>query len=125
MSWQLSKSSLAAKQLVALPPDELGLDGDRPPRDVELPQDPPEDLDRGLELLGHDLVGAQAEELLRVAEEARPHDDLHGFRGFYEPYREQWLVWDEEATLAEAGFVGFERRDVAPPLWSVVCQKPG
>ncbi len=54
-----------------------------------------------------------------------PHDDLHDFRGFYEPYREQWLVWDEEATLSEAGFEGLERRDVAPPLWSVVCQKPG
>ncbi len=54
-----------------------------------------------------------------------PHDDLHDYRGFYEPYKEQWLVWDELTTLGEAGFVGMERRDVAPPLWSVVCQKPG
>ena len=29
-------------------------------------------------------------------------------------------VLDERA----AGFVALERRDVAPPLWSVVCQKP-
>ena len=53
-----------------------------------------------------------------------PHDDLHDYRGFYEPYKEQWLVWDEETTLAEAGFVEFERHDVAPPLWSVVCRRP-
>ena len=53
-----------------------------------------------------------------------PHDDLHDYRGFYEPYKERWLVWDETVTLGEAGFVGMERRDVAPPLWSVVCTKP-
>ncbi|MEM9175575.1 MAG: class I SAM-dependent methyltransferase [Myxococcota bacterium] len=54
-----------------------------------------------------------------------PHDDLHDFRGFYEPYKEQWLVWDEQAALAEAGFVDVTPRDVAPPLFSVVCRKPG
>lgn len=53
-----------------------------------------------------------------------PHDDLHDYRGFYEPYKDQWLVWDEQEALAEAGFVDIERRDVAPPLWSVVCRKP-
>ena len=53
-----------------------------------------------------------------------PNDDLHGFRGFYEPYKEQWLVFDPDACLARAGFEAIEAHDVAPPLWSRVARKP-
>ncbi|MEZ7981645.1 MAG: class I SAM-dependent methyltransferase [Myxococcota bacterium] len=53
-----------------------------------------------------------------------PTDDLHGFRGFYEPYKKEWLHFDAEATLAEAGFKGMERFEVAPPLWSVTARRP-
>ncbi len=53
-----------------------------------------------------------------------PQDDLHGFRGFYEPYKEQWKSFDPRACLEEAGFADVEARDVAPPLWSVVSRRP-
>lgn len=53
-----------------------------------------------------------------------PNDDLHDFRGFYEPYKAEWLEFAPEAFLAEARFVSVERRDVAPPLFSVRCRKP-
>ena len=39
-----------------------------------------------------------------------PNDDLHDYRGFYEPYKEQWLHFDPEATLAAAGFDAALRR---------------
>ena len=53
-----------------------------------------------------------------------PRDDLHSYRGFYEPYKEEWLHFDPEAALAEAGFVGIERLDVAPPLWTLRARAP-
>ena len=53
-----------------------------------------------------------------------PNDDLHDYRGFYEPYKKEWLHFDAEAMLAEAGFVGMERFDVAPPLWTVRARRP-
>ena len=53
-----------------------------------------------------------------------PHDDLHDYRGFYEPYKEQWLVFDPNAFLKDAGFEAIESHDVAPPLWSRVARKP-
>jgi ubiquinone/menaquinone biosynthesis C-methylase UbiE len=53
-----------------------------------------------------------------------PNDDLHGYRGFYEPYKEQWLVFDPDACLKDAGFGEIEAHDVAPPLWSRVARKP-
>ena len=52
-----------------------------------------------------------------------PNDDLHDYRGFYEPYKEQWLVFDPDGCLKEAGFASIETRDVAPPLWSRVARK--
>jgi SAM-dependent methyltransferase len=54
-----------------------------------------------------------------------PQDDLHGYRGFYEPYKEEWLHYDPEASLLEAGFVDVERHEAAPPLWSVIARNPG
>lgn len=53
-----------------------------------------------------------------------PNDDLHSYRGFYEPYKEEWLHFDPDAFLADAGFVAIEARDVAPPLWTRVARKP-
>ena len=54
-----------------------------------------------------------------------PNDDLHGFRGFYEPYKEEWLSFDPEAALAAAGFTSVEQSSVAPPLWTVSARRPG
>jgi SAM-dependent methyltransferase len=51
-------------------------------------------------------------------------DDLHSYRGFYEPYKEQWSVFDPVSFLRQAGFDEIEARDVAPPLWSRVARKP-
>lgn len=53
-----------------------------------------------------------------------PNEELHTFRGFYEPYREEWRRFDPEAALAEAGFVGTERKSVARSLWTVTARKP-
>lgn len=53
-----------------------------------------------------------------------PQDDLHGYRGFYEPYKEQWLRFDPDERLARAGFEQIRKADVAPPLWSRVAQRP-
>jgi SAM-dependent methyltransferase len=53
-----------------------------------------------------------------------PTDDLHTYRGFYEPYKEQWKAFAPETFLAAAGFEGAEDRSIAPPLWSQVAQKP-
>ena len=51
-------------------------------------------------------------------------EDLHGYRGFYEPYKEQWLVFDPPAFLRDAGFAESVAKDVAPPLWSFVARRP-
>lgn len=53
-----------------------------------------------------------------------PQDDLHSYRGFYEPYKEEWLRFDPDAFLREAGFVAIESHDVAPPLWTRVARRP-
>ena len=52
-----------------------------------------------------------------------PNDDLHGFRGFYEPYKEEWLDFDPGAFLHETGFTDVASHDVAPPLWSRVARR--
>lgn len=53
-----------------------------------------------------------------------PNDDLHGFRGFYEPYKEEWLDFDPDAALTDSGFVELVTKDVAPPLWTRIARKP-
>ena len=53
-----------------------------------------------------------------------PQGDLETYRGFYEPYRKQWLHYDPDTSLARAGFVDVEKADVAPPLWSRVAKRP-
>lgn len=52
-----------------------------------------------------------------------PNDDLHDFRGFYEPYKEEWLTFDPDAVLTTAGFVNIMTSDVAPPLWTRIARK--
>jgi len=53
-----------------------------------------------------------------------PNDDLHDYRGFYEPYKEEWMEFDPDAFLAEAGFTQVSAHSVAPPLWNRVAKKP-
>lgn len=52
-----------------------------------------------------------------------PNDDLHTYRGFYEPYKEQWLVFDPDAFLEAAGFEDTRDHPVASPLWSRTARK--
>jgi len=51
-----------------------------------------------------------------------PNDDLYTYRGFYEPYKEEWLRFDPDAFLLEAGFGEIEAHEVAAPLWSRVAR---
>jgi len=50
--------------------------------------------------------------------------DLDTYRGFYEPYKEQWLAFDPAAFLRDAGFETVASNDVAPPLWTFTARKP-
>ena len=52
-----------------------------------------------------------------------PQDDLHSYRGVYEPSQEEWLRFDPDAALAAAGFGAIEARSVAAPLWTRVARK--
>lgn len=52
-------------------------------------------------------------------------DSLDTFRGFHEPYREQWRRFDPDAFLREAGFTGVEAVAPAAPLWTRVARKAG
>jgi len=51
-------------------------------------------------------------------------EDLQSYRGFYEPYKEQWLEFDPAAFVRDAGFAEIVAKNVAPPLWSFVARKP-
>jgi len=66
-----------------------------------------------------------------------PPDDLHTYRGFLEPWKDQWKVFDTEHFLREHGFTSLQEHDVtaAPPrgfqvkpteqrLFSFVARKP-
>jgi SAM-dependent methyltransferase len=50
-------------------------------------------------------------------------DDLDGYRGFYEPYREEWARFDPDALLRETGFAAITAHPVPSPLWSRVARK--
>lgn len=52
-----------------------------------------------------------------------PQDDLHTYRGFYEPYKDEWRRFDPDAALAAAGFASVEVREVAAPLWTRIARK--
>ena len=46
-------------------------------------------------------------------------DDLHGYRGFYEPYRKSGRRFDPDALLGRRGFAGRSKRTASPPpLWT-------
>lgn len=53
-----------------------------------------------------------------------PNDDLHSYRAFYEPCKEEGRDSDPDAFLARAGLAVIERRDDAAPLWTRVARKP-
>ncbi len=60
---------------VAFAAEDLDLGVDDVARNVVFLQDPGEDLDRGLEFLGDDVVGAEAVELVDLRGVAGPDDD--------------------------------------------------
>ena len=45
-------------------------------------------------------------------------DDLHAYRGFYEPYREEWARFDPDEQQRETGFAAITAYPVPRPLWS-------
>jgi len=53
-----------------------------------------------------------------------PQHDLHDFRGFYEPCKDEWLAFDPAACLAGCGFDAIDERPVALPLWTLVARSP-
>jgi len=50
--------------------------------------------------------------------------DLYSYRGFFEPYKEQWLKINPDKILAEAGFIDIKSYQLASSTWTRVCQKP-
>lgn len=50
--------------------------------------------------------------------------DLHSHRGFFEPYKEQWLKVNPEQLLGSAGFVGIKNFRIAYPIWTRMGYKP-
>ena len=52
-----------------------------------------------------------------------PQHDLHDYRGFYEPYKEEWARFDPDALLRSVGFASIEACDAAPPLWTRIARK--
>lgn len=53
-----------------------------------------------------------------------PMASLHDYRGFYEPYKEQWSSFDPESALSAAGFEAIINRDVVPTLFTRIARKP-
>ena len=50
--------------------------------------------------------------------------DLHSNRGFFEPYKEQWLKVDPDKLLKEAGFIDLKAYQFAYSTWTRVGLKP-
>lgn len=53
-----------------------------------------------------------------------PNDDLHRYRGFFEPYKEPWLEFDFEAFLLGLGLVDPRAADPIERLWTRVATLP-
>ena len=56
-----------------------------------------------------------------------PAEDLEErSRGFFEPYRLEWLKWDSEAVMREAGFNRVDLHQFVDPIyfWTRVAYKP-
>ena len=49
---------------------------------------------------------------------------LHSYRGFFEPYKEQWLKIDPDKLLREAGFINIKAYQFAYSTWTRVGEKP-
>ena len=49
---------------------------------------------------------------------------LHSYRGFFEPYKEQWLKIDPDKLLREAGFINIKAYQFAYSTWTRVGTKP-
>lgn len=52
------------------------------------------------------------------------NDNLDDFRGFYEPYREQWRSFDPDDALRGAGLEVLAASEPSATLWSRVAVKP-
>lgn len=50
--------------------------------------------------------------------------DLYSYRGFFEPYKEQWLKIDPDKLLREAGFINIKAYQFAYSTWTRVGEKP-
>ncbi len=50
--------------------------------------------------------------------------DLYSYRGFFEPYKEQWLKIDPDKLLREAGFINIKAYQFAYSTWTRVGTKP-
>lgn len=50
--------------------------------------------------------------------------DLYSYRGFFEPYKEQWLKVDPDRLLQEADFIDIKAYQVAYSTWTRVGTKP-
>ena len=50
--------------------------------------------------------------------------DLYSYRGFFEPYKEQWLKINPEQLLTEAGFGELQAYQFAYSTWTRIGVKP-
>ena len=50
--------------------------------------------------------------------------ELYSYRGFFEPYKEQWLKVNPDKLLQEADFVNIKAYQFADPTWTRVGEKP-
>ncbi|MGH2412963.1 MAG: class I SAM-dependent methyltransferase [Microcystaceae cyanobacterium] len=50
--------------------------------------------------------------------------ELYSYRGFFEPYKEQWLKVNPDELLAAAGFVNLQASQPAYPIWTRIGYKP-
>jgi SAM-dependent methyltransferase len=50
--------------------------------------------------------------------------ELYSYRGFFEPYKEQWLKVNPDQLLTDAGFINIKACQPAYPIWTRVAQKP-
>ncbi len=60
---------------------------------------------------------------LLVVTDALP-GDLYSYRGFFEPYKEQWLKINPDQLLREAGFIKLKAYQFAYSTWTRVGVKP-
>lgn len=61
-----------------------------------------------------------------IVTEPPPEDLEERSRGFFEPYRHQWLKWNIDHELSAVGFTGLESHQILPPVYTVhrVAHKP-